>query len=106
MCGLTVWEALSHLSQWTAGVTLWEVIEARLPYSVALSNLQVAEGISSGKLQLQKPQAEWLPEDMWKLMSQCLQFNASDRPTFDNILSALRPQIAYWTSRTKSESPS
>ena len=73
---------------WSFAVTIWEIIEGKLPYP-DLVNSQVAGYLSSGK-RLPRPTAVIIPDELWSLMQRCWAKAPEERPTFDAICTELK----------------
>ena len=71
---------------WSFGVTLWEITSlGKSPYEKLNPNNMYAF-LQSGK-RMGKPL--WCNDEMYELMLKCWNWNAKDRPTFNEIIQCL-----------------
>jgi len=72
---------------WSYGVTIWELIEASMPYA-ELDNEEVRTEVKNGK-RLPRPTRIAIPDSLWTLMQSCWLSSPQQRPTFDSIFAHL-----------------
>ncbi|XP_014208702.1 tyrosine-protein kinase Fer isoform X2 [Copidosoma floridanum] len=71
---------------WSYGVLMWEIFsKGGYPYS-GLSNSQAREKIDSG---YRMPAPDGTPEEIYRLMLQCWEYEPDKRPHFDQIYSTI-----------------
>lgn len=76
------------------GVTCWEIFNRKEngfyypPYG-AMEPLQICIGVSNGGLRLTLPSKQVMGNEVHDLISKCLQFETSERPTFQELQSKL-----------------
>ena len=73
---------------WSFGVTIWEIIERKVPYS-ELSTSAVADAVNKGK-RLARPTQIDIPDSLWELVQSCWHENIQLRPSFDQICATLK----------------
>jgi len=73
---------------WSFAITVWEMIERKIPYFNVPSG-QIAEFVSSGK-RLPRPTKVEIPDELWDLMQQCWNQFADQRPSFTEICKELK----------------
>ncbi|EDS26442.1 fibroblast growth factor receptor [Culex quinquefasciatus] len=72
---------------WSFGVLLWEIITfGRTPYGPAFSWEHLLEFLKQGN-RLEKP--ENCPDGLYNIMRECWQFEARERPTFDQLRASI-----------------
>eukprot|EP00027_Filamoeba_sp_ATCC50430_P015453 CAMPEP_0168573728 /NCGR_PEP_ID=MMETSP0413-20121227/18692_1 /TAXON_ID=136452 /ORGANISM="Filamoeba nolandi, Strain NC-AS-23-1" /LENGTH=412 /DNA_ID=CAMNT_0008607003 /DNA_START=1233 /DNA_END=2471 /DNA_ORIENTATION=+ len=69
---------------WSFAVTLWEMIEVKMPY-FHLTNADVAKAVCEDHLKLTRPTAVPIPDELFNLMESCWNDNPQLRPTFEQI---------------------
>ncbi|KXN92263.1 Serine/threonine-protein kinase B-raf [Leucoagaricus sp. SymC.cos] len=77
---------------WALGCVFYEVLTGTLPFQ-GLSNLQIMRRLSQGKLPTRPDSTsttDQLVKDMWKIVGQCWEMEAEERPTCHQILEALQ----------------
>lgn len=73
---------------WSYGVTLWELIEASLPYS-EFTNEEVRAEVLKNGTRLPRPSKIEIPDSLWTLMQSCWHSSPQQRPTFDSLFAHL-----------------
>jgi len=73
---------------WSFGVTMWELIERKIPYYELTTN-QVLDYVTSGK-RLPRPTKVEIPDSLWELMQQCWNLNPDQRPSFAVLCDKLK----------------
>ena len=84
---LADWIFSSQSDVWSFGVVLWEIFSlAKVPYPGIPYN-QLIQGLQNG-YRMTKP--EFAPDEIGQLMADCWKTEPNQRPTFNQLVEALR----------------
>jgi len=86
---------------WSFAVTLWEIVERKVPYYNLPSN-KVAEFVSDGG-RLPRPTKVEIPDELWELMQECWSKIPENRPSFQTIYARLKSIEDSLNAQTTSE---
>lgn len=67
------------------GVVMWEIFERNTKPFPDLGNLEVMQGVASGKLRLGKPTCVPCSDEVWAIMSSCWLADPQARPSFSAL---------------------
>ncbi|XP_049955937.1 tyrosine-protein kinase Shark isoform X2 [Schistocerca serialis cubense] len=83
----------SHASDvWSFGVTLWEMFSFGMQPYGELKGTEVIELIERGERLSQTPHC---PDEVYKIMKRCWEYNPKDRPTFNELLEIFSSDPEY-----------
>ena len=70
-------------------MVLWEIIELQVPYG-SMSNTQVMDFLVNQKKTLPPPTRIQYPPVFYEIMQMCWSYDATQRPTFDELFQLFR----------------
>eukprot|EP01119_Soliformovum_irregulare_P018057 TRINITY_DN5472_c0_g1_i2.p1 TRINITY_DN5472_c0_g1~~TRINITY_DN5472_c0_g1_i2.p1 ORF type:complete len:1076 (+),score=303.21 TRINITY_DN5472_c0_g1_i2:3249-6476(+) len=73
---------------WSYGVSMWEIIEQKIPYFHLPSNSDVREAVCKGE-KLSRPTRIQISDDFWNLILSCFAYEPRDRPLFQELCQRL-----------------